>query len=92
MLGHTAEQDREVSLCPAEFSLREMKKEYSQRWVSSKGRLLRWTLGGATKSLERADCDPAGVFGWVGGSGRESWLSGLCLNRDAQDYRVLMEI
>ena len=90
MLGHTAEQDKEVSPCPAEFSLREMKKEHSQRWVSSKGRLLWWTLRGAMKSLERADCDPAGVFGWVGGSGRESWLSGLYLNRDTQDYRANM--
>ena len=62
MLGHTAEQDREVSPCPAESSLREMKKEHSQRWVSSKGRLLRWTLRGSTKSLERADCGLAGVL------------------------------
>ena len=44
---------------------REMRKEHSQRWVRSEGRLLQWTLGGDVKSLEKADCDPAEVLdGW----------------------------
>ena len=42
-----------------------MRKEHSQRWVRSEGRLLQWTLGGDVKSLEKADCDPAEVLdGW----------------------------